>query len=98
MQDNIEYLKIELLDKDRYFFAVGRVNKNEEVRCISRFDDTNKKKIIKKLNYAILYKCKKCKESEVRICFDYINTPDKWCSIEDIKYEIENNEERILVI
>lgn len=85
MQD--KYIHLELLDRDdNYSFAIGRMNKNEELGKYSTFESKDKKEMIKWLNKIIKKKCRRTSEYNLWFCFDLNHNGE----IYTLK-EIENN-------
>lgn len=88
----INKMKISIPDKKIYSFAVGRMNKYDQLKSISKYSNKDKKKMIKWLNETILYKCigQKHPESTLRFNFNYPESDD-WYSLDDIYCEINSN-------
>lgn len=79
-------IKLDIIDRPIYSFAVGRINKSEELGKYSTFESEDKKEMVKWLNKIIKKKCRRCSEYDLWFCFDLKNNGEVY----SLK-EIENN-------
>ena len=93
----VNKIKLKIPDMKNYSFAVGRINKYDELKSISKYSNKDKKKMLKWLNNVILYKCIQQGHSEKMLRFNF-NYPDcnDWYSLDDINHIISITNKRYL--